>query len=86
VRAVVREKGNLGIVQFHHNPHLKTSFHPSQTNCLSRQKNQVRSLVKSLIPSLNPKPIYFHCEFRGKDGHKKEFCYKRKREMRMAKE
>jgi hypothetical protein len=46
----------------------------------------VRSLVKSLIPSLNPKPIYFHCEFRGKDGHKKEFCYKRKREMRMAKE
>jgi hypothetical protein len=38
----------------------------------------------------HPKPksrsIRFHCEFCGKDGHKKEFCYKRKREARMAKE
>jgi hypothetical protein len=37
----------------------------------------------------HPKPksrsICFHCEFCGKDGHKKEFCYKR-REARMAKE
>jgi hypothetical protein len=32
VSAVVREKGNLGMFQFHHNPHPKTSLHPSQTN------------------------------------------------------
>jgi type III secretory pathway lipoprotein EscJ len=51
VRAVVREKGNLGMFQFHHNPHPKTSVHPSQTN---QVRNQVRSLVKSLIPSLSP--------------------------------
>jgi hypothetical protein len=62
VRAVVREKGNLGMFQFHHNPHTKTSLHPSQTNqeknrvrrqVKSLVRNQVRSLVKSLIPSLS---------------------------------
>jgi hypothetical protein len=39
-------------------------------------------------PHLKPKPrsIRSHCEFCGKDGHKKEFCYKRRREARMAKE
>jgi hypothetical protein len=37
-------------------------------------------------PKPKPKPIYFHCEFCGKDDHKREFCYKRKREARMAKE
>jgi hypothetical protein len=33
-----------------------------------------------------PRPICFHCEFCEKDGHKREFCYNRKREARMAKE
>jgi hypothetical protein len=37
-------------------------------------------------PKPKPRPIRFHCEFCGKDGHKKEFCYKRRREARMAKE
>jgi hypothetical protein len=62
VRAVVREKGNLGMFQFHHNPHPKTSLYPSQTkqakNRVRRQakslvRNQVRSRVKSLTPSLS---------------------------------
>jgi hypothetical protein len=30
-------------------------------------------------PKPKPKPILFHCEFCGKDGHKSEFFYKRKR-------
>jgi hypothetical protein len=46
VSAVVREKGNLGMFQFHHNPHPKTSLHPSQTN---QEKNRVRRQVKSLV-------------------------------------
>jgi hypothetical protein len=58
VRAVVREKGNFGMLQFHHNPHPKISLLPSQTICLNRERNQarnqVRSLVKSLTPSLSP--------------------------------
>jgi hypothetical protein len=37
-------------------------------------------------PKPKPKPILFNCEFCGKDGHKREFWYKRKREARMAKE
>jgi hypothetical protein len=37
-------------------------------------------------PKPKPRPICFHCEFCGKDGHKREFCYKRRREVRMAKE
>jgi hypothetical protein len=39
-------------------------------------------------PHTKPKPksIRFHCEFCGKDGHKRAFCFKRKREERMAKE
>jgi hypothetical protein len=37
-------------------------------------------------PKSNPKPIKFHCGYCGKDGHKDEFCFKRKREERMAKE
>jgi hypothetical protein len=37
-------------------------------------------------PKPKPRPIRFHCEFCGKDGHKRKFCYKRKRYARMAKE
>jgi hypothetical protein len=37
-------------------------------------------------PKRNPRSIHFHCEFCGKDGHKRAFCFKRKREERMAKE
>jgi hypothetical protein len=39
---------------------------------------------------LQPKPkaklVRFHCGYCGRDGHKDEFCFKRKREERMAKE
>jgi hypothetical protein len=37
-------------------------------------------------PKHNPRSIRFHCEFCGKDGHKRAFCFKRKREERMAEE
>jgi hypothetical protein len=36
-------------------------------------------------PKPKPKPIKFHCGYCGKDGHKDEFCFKRKHEERMAK-
>jgi ribosomal protein L44E len=32
------------------------------------------------------KAVKFHCDTCGRDGHKSEFCFKRKREERMAKE
>jgi outer membrane biosynthesis protein TonB len=37
-------------------------------------------------PNPKPKPINFRCGYCGRDGHKGEFCFKRKCEERMAKE
>jgi hypothetical protein len=37
-------------------------------------------------PKPKPKLVRFHCDYCGRDGHKVEFCFKRKREERMAKE
>jgi hypothetical protein len=41
-------------------------------------------------PNEQPKPkhklVRFHCGYCGKEGHKDEYCFKRKREERMAKE
>jgi hypothetical protein len=37
-------------------------------------------------PKPKPKPIRFHCGYCGRDGHKDEFCFKRRCEERMAKE
>ena len=37
-------------------------------------------------PRENPKPVRFHCGYCGKDGHKDEFCYKRKWDERFQKE
>jgi hypothetical protein len=39
-------------------------------------------------PHSKPKPklMRFHCGYCGRDGHKDEFCFKRKREERMVKE
>jgi hypothetical protein len=39
---------------------------------------------ESLEPKPKPKP--FHCEHCGRDGHLAEFCFKRKREERLARE
>jgi hypothetical protein len=46
----------------------------------------VGSLVKSLTPSLSQDQSISIESIVEKDGHKREFCYKRKREARMAKE
>jgi hypothetical protein len=37
-------------------------------------------------PKLKPKLVRFHYDYCGRDGHKGEFCFKRKREERMVKE
>jgi hypothetical protein len=37
-------------------------------------------------PKPKPKLVRFHYGYCGRDGHKDEFCFKRKREERMAKE
>jgi hypothetical protein len=37
-------------------------------------------------PKPKPKFVRLHCGYCGRDGHKDEFCFKRRREERMAKE
>jgi hypothetical protein len=37
-------------------------------------------------PKPKPKPKPFHCEHCGRDGHVAEFCFRRKREERLARE
>jgi hypothetical protein len=37
-------------------------------------------------PKPKPKLVQLHCDYCGRDGHKGEFCFKRKREERMANE
>jgi hypothetical protein len=37
-------------------------------------------------PKPKPKLVQFHCHYCGRDCHKDEFCFKRRREERMAKE
>jgi hypothetical protein len=78
VRAVVREKGNLGMFQFHHNPHPKTSLHPSQTNLV---KSLVRNQVKSLTPSLSPNQSFSIVSFVGRMVTRESFAI-RERERR----
>jgi hypothetical protein len=37
-------------------------------------------------PKPKPKLVRFHCDYCRRDGHMDEFCFKRRREERMAKE
>jgi hypothetical protein len=37
-------------------------------------------------PDPKPKPVRFHCGYCGRDGHKDAFCFRRKREERVANE
>jgi hypothetical protein len=37
-------------------------------------------------PKPKPKPKPFHCEHCGRDGHLAKFCFRRKREERLARE
>jgi hypothetical protein len=53
----------------------------------SEEKSGEKSEEKpSEQPQPKPKLVRFHCGYCGKDGHKDEFCFKRKCEERMAKE
>ena len=33
-----------------------------------------------------PRPFHFHCGYCGKDGHQEEFCYRKRKDERRAKE
>jgi hypothetical protein len=50
------------------------------------EKSSGEKLSEQPQPKPKPKLVRFHCGYCGRDGHKDEFFFKRKREERMAKE
>jgi hypothetical protein len=61
------------------NQSLKMREKPSEK---PSEKTSEKSCEETHLKS-KPRPIRFHRDFCGKDGHKREFCFKRKREERL---
>jgi hypothetical protein len=62
----------------------KESEKPSEEKPVEKPSGEKSS--EQPQPKPKPKLVNFHCDYRGRYGHKGEFCFKRKREERMAKE
>jgi hypothetical protein len=62
----------------------KTVEKPSEEKPVEKPSGEKPN--EQLHPKTKPKLIKFHCGYCGRDGHKEEFCFKRRREERMAKE
>jgi hypothetical protein len=62
----------------------KSGEKPSEEKPVEKPSGEKPSVQPHSKPK--PKPIKFHCGYCGKEGHKDEFFFKRKREERMVKE
>jgi hypothetical protein len=62
----------------------KESERASEENPVERVSREKTS--EQPQPKPKPKLVRYHCGYCRRDGHKEEFCFKRKREERMAKE
>jgi hypothetical protein len=62
----------------------KESEKPSEEKPMEKTSGEKPS--EQPHPKPMPKFVKFHCDYCWRDGHKSEFCFKRKREERMAKE
>jgi hypothetical protein len=60
----------------------KGSVKPTEEKPVEKPSEEKRN--EQPHPKLKPMPMRFHCDYYGRDGHKGEFCFKRKREERMA--
>jgi hypothetical protein len=75
----IKFKSTLGNVFFG-----KESEKPNEEKPVERPSEKKRS--EQPQPKPKPKLVRFHCDYCGGDGHKGEFCFKKKREEIMAKE
>jgi hypothetical protein len=62
----------------------KESEKASEENPVENSSGEKPS--EKLQSKSKPNLVRFHCGYCGRDGHKDEFCFKRKREERMAKD
>jgi hypothetical protein len=84
-------EGKFGNVLAPPQPTPKDKFVPKPNQSLKpREKRSEKESEKPSEkpceephPKSKPRPIQFHCDFCGKDGHKREFFFKRKREERL---
>jgi hypothetical protein len=65
---------------------LRNEFFGKKGEKLSEEKPSEEKPDPKENPKPNPKPKPFHCEHCGRDGHLAEFCFRRKREDRLARE
>jgi hypothetical protein len=72
-------KSNLGNVFFG-----KESEKPSEEKPVEKLSGEKPS--EQPHPKPKPKPVKFHCDYCGRDGHKRKFCFMKKHEKRMDKE
>ena len=62
-------------------------FPPKSNEFQKRVKFVSTSTGKAWVgEKVGKKPVRFHCGYCGKDGHKEEYCYRKKRDERMQKE
>jgi hypothetical protein len=62
----------------------KESEKPSEEKSVEKLSGKKPS--EQSQPKLKPKLVWFHCDYCRRDGHKGEFCFKKKCEERMEKE
>jgi hypothetical protein len=62
----------------------KQSEKASEEKSIEKPSGEKPSEQPQIKPK--PKPVRFHCGYCGKEGHKDEFCFKKKHKERMAKE
>jgi hypothetical protein len=67
-------------------PKPNQSLKPREKPCEKPSEKPSEKPCEEPHPKPKPRSIRFHCEFCGNDGHKRAFCFKRKREERMVKE
>jgi hypothetical protein len=69
---------------------LGNVFFGKESGKLSEEKPVEKTSEEKPSEQPQPKPksklVRFHCDYYGRGGHKGEFCFKKKREERMAKE
>jgi hypothetical protein len=75
----IKFKSTLGNVFFG-----KESEKPSEEKPVEQLSGEKPS--EQPQPKPKPKLVRFHCDYCGRDGHKDEFCFKKKCEERMPKE
>jgi hypothetical protein len=74
----------LGKVFFGKGSEEKSGEKPSEEKPVEKPSGEKPSEQPHSKPK--PKPVKFRCGYCGKEGHKDEFCFKRKHEDKMAKE